>query len=71
METKPSAASECIICHEVKLQGIRICGQFICSTCEQDIVHSDVQDARYQHYVNEMKRIWWSALALDSNNTQV
>ncbi|MFB5190511.1 sigma factor G inhibitor Gin [Alicyclobacillus fastidiosus] len=64
MGTHPKEISSCIICHQGKDQGIRICGQFICSDCERDIVNSDVRDEHYQHYVNEMKRIWLSALTL-------
>ncbi|MFD1673579.1 sigma factor G inhibitor Gin [Alicyclobacillus fodiniaquatilis] len=64
MESKPQALSACIICHAERAQGIRICGQFICLDCERDIVHSDVNDAYYQHYVKEMKRIWLSALSM-------
>lgn len=64
METSRANRTDCIICHVQKGDGISICGQFICSDCERDIVHSDVQDAVYQHYVEEMKRIWISALSL-------
>lgn len=58
-------SSGCIICHELKQQGIRICGVFLCTECERDIVHSDVHDANYKYYVEEMKRIWISALSLE------
>lgn len=60
------ALADCIICHEPKEEGIRIFGQLICSECERDIVHSDVKDAAYSHYVEEMKRIWLSALSLSN-----
>ncbi|GEO26371.1 hypothetical protein AAC03nite_21560 [Alicyclobacillus acidoterrestris] len=61
LEKQVAADSSCIICHLEKPHGIRICGQFICTDCERDIVHSEVNDAHYQHYVTEMKRIWLSA----------
>lgn len=64
LEPEHRAVSECIICHFAKPNGIRICGEFICADCEQDIVHANVDDAVYQHYVQEMKRIWISALSL-------
>ena len=53
----------CIICREEKDAGIRICGQFICSACEREIVGTDVTDDRYHHYVDSMKLIWLAALS--------
>ena len=53
--------SECIICHQSKPLGIRICGEFICLDCERDIVHTDVTDAGYNRFVEGMKRIWLAA----------
>lgn len=58
------ALSECIICHKPKEEGIRIFGQMICLDCEREIVHADVGDEAYSRYVEEMKRIWLSALSL-------
>ncbi|MBX5437307.1 MAG: sigma factor G inhibitor Gin [Alicyclobacillaceae bacterium] len=55
--------AECIVCGRQQTRGIFVCGQFICSECEQAIVHTDVEDEKYQHYVDCMKRIWWSALS--------
>lgn len=52
----------CIICQQQKPQGIRIFGQFLCTECEQEIVHTDVEDARYAHYIDRMKQIWLAAL---------
>lgn len=53
----------CIICQQRKAEGIRIFGQFLCRECEQEIVHTDVGDARYAHYIDCMKRIWLAALS--------
>lgn len=64
MEQQPSGESVCIICHDAKPSGIRICNQFICHDCERDIVHAKVGDEQYRRYVEEMKRIWISALSL-------
>ncbi|MCL6637268.1 MAG: sigma factor G inhibitor Gin [Alicyclobacillus sp.] len=51
----------CIVCQQPKTAGIHICGQFLCSDCEQAIVTTDVSDARYRYYVDCMKRIWLNA----------
>jgi hypothetical protein len=54
---------ECIICNVPKERGITVCGQFICEACEQEIVHTDVNDERYVYFVNCMKQIWFAALS--------
>jgi hypothetical protein len=54
-------SAECIICRQPADRGIRIWGQFICEACEREIVHTDVSDARYQHYIECMRRIWFAA----------
>lgn len=53
--------SECIVCERAEPNGIRIFGQFICQQCEQNIVHTDVCDELYPHYIECMKRIWLAA----------
>ena len=55
-------AGDCIVCQQPRAQGIHIFGQFLCAQCEQEIVHTDVTDARYAYYVECMKRIWAAAL---------
>jgi hypothetical protein len=55
--------TECIVCHSIKPEGIRICGEFICIDCEQAIVHTSVDDPEYPLYVECMKKIWISALS--------
>lgn len=53
----------CIVCQQQKDEGIRIFGQFLCRECEQEIVHTDVNDARYSYYIECMKQIWLAALS--------
>ncbi|WP_018131808.1 sigma factor G inhibitor Gin [Effusibacillus pohliae] len=48
----------CIVCREQKPQGIRIWGQFVCLSCERDIVQTDVEDEKYPFYIERMKQIW-------------
>ena len=49
---------ECIVCQQTKCEGIHLCGQFICTDCERAIVHTDTNDAHYQHYVYRLRKIW-------------
>ncbi|MEJ8546130.1 sigma factor G inhibitor Gin [Brevibacillus borstelensis] len=51
-------AQRCIVCEEERLDGIAICEQFICQHCEQEMVHTDVQDAKYPFFIHQMRRIW-------------
>ncbi|MFF2484410.1 sigma factor G inhibitor Gin [Paenibacillus sp. NPDC058071] len=50
----------CIICGEQKAEGegIRIVTEFICETCETEMVHTDVQDAKYPFFIHQMKQIF-------------
>lgn len=48
----------CIVCGESKELGIRIFSQFLCAECEQEIVHTDVEDEKYPYYIDRMKQIW-------------
>jgi hypothetical protein len=54
---------QCVICFAPKVEGIRVCGEWICSDCEREIVKTDVTDARYPYFVEAMKKIWLSALS--------
>ncbi len=44
----------CMICGDEKKQGLHIVDQFICETCESDIVHTDVGDPRYAEYLSKL-----------------
>ncbi|RIV24411.1 hypothetical protein D2Q93_06970 [Alicyclobacillaceae bacterium I2511] len=54
---------ECIVCGRSQSIGLNICGQFICSDCEQEIVHTEVSDPRYPYFIECMKQIWLAALS--------
>lgn len=51
----------CIVCQREKGTGIHICGQFLCTDCEREIVASDVADVNYSYYIECMKQIWLAA----------
>lgn len=47
----------CIICEEKKESGIYICNQLICSSCQEKIVETDVDDATYPILVKQLKKL--------------
>lgn len=50
----------CIICGQLKAEGegIRIVSEFICDTCETEMVHTDVKDDKYPFFIHQMKQIF-------------
>ncbi|MCM3703956.1 sigma factor G inhibitor Gin [Paenibacillus macerans] len=48
----------CIICGEPKTEGIHIVSEFICDSCEAEMVHTDVQEEKYHFFIHQMKQIW-------------
>ncbi|MCR8846672.1 sigma factor G inhibitor Gin [Paenibacillus sp. SC116] len=48
----------CMICGEMKSEGIVVVHQFICSSCEQEIVRTDVKDAKYPIFIDRMRKLW-------------
>ncbi|MFC5648866.1 sigma factor G inhibitor Gin [Paenibacillus solisilvae] len=51
-------SNSCIICGHDKQEGIRIVDEFICETCEVEMVRTEVQDAKYPFFIHQLKRIW-------------
>jgi hypothetical protein len=47
----------CIICGQMKTNGIRILSEFICEGCEAEMVQTDVQDVKYPYFIHQMKQI--------------
>jgi hypothetical protein len=50
-------ALPCIICGQYSHNGIKILSEFICEACEAEMVHTDVQDAKYPYFIHQMKQI--------------
>lgn len=48
----------CIVCGKQKVEGIVIWNSFICEVCEQEMVNTDVMDAKYPFFIEKMKTIW-------------
>lgn len=52
------AIRECIVCRTPKVEGIAICGEFICEECEFEMVRTDVMDEKYPFFIKQMRQIW-------------
>ena len=52
------AVHECIVCEQRKDHGITICNQFICESCEQEMITTDVKEPKYPMFVKRLRRIW-------------
>jgi len=52
--------NQCIICNQIKPEGIRICSEFICADCETEMINTDVTDDKYPFFVSQMKQVWFS-----------
>jgi hypothetical protein len=65
MERQAASMSEikdenktCMVCGESKEEGITIVTQFLCSSCESEIVQTKVEDERYPFFVQQLKSLW-------------
>jgi len=50
-------AQACIICGQVKEEGIVIVSHFICEDCETEMVRTEAEDAKYRFFIGRMKKI--------------
>lgn len=48
----------CMVCEERKDEGIRILEQWICQTCESEIVRTEVEDEQYGFYIQRLRKLW-------------
>jgi hypothetical protein len=48
----------CIICGQPKETGIHIVSEFICESCESEMVHTKVEDERYPFFIRQLRQIW-------------
>ncbi|MBO2945919.1 sigma factor G inhibitor Gin [Paenibacillus sp. F411] len=51
------AGQVCIVCSQIKQEGITIVSQFVCEDCESEIVHTNAEDAKYQYFIHRLKQI--------------
>lgn len=48
----------CIVCNQLKEEGITVITEFICTSCESEMVHTKVEDERYPFFVRQLKQLW-------------
>jgi hypothetical protein len=52
----------CMICEQTPPQGIAggmlVSGRFLCARCEREIVRAQVDDSRYAHLKERLKKLW-------------
>jgi hypothetical protein len=47
----------CIICEKARANGIRICNQLICDSCQQEMVETGVDHDRYQFFIKRLGKL--------------
>lgn len=47
----------CVICEKSNEEGIIILEQFICNSCEKEILITDVEDDRYGYFVVQLRAL--------------
>lgn len=53
-----SELPKCIVCSQKKDIGICIWSQFICQSCEGEMVATEVYDEKYPFFIKQMRKIW-------------
>jgi hypothetical protein len=48
----------CIVCGNQQVLGISIYSSFICHSCEQEMIRTEVGDEKYPFFIQRMKQIW-------------
>jgi hypothetical protein len=60
----PAGYAQCAVCNQPHNKGLHIVDMFMCATCAEEIVHTPVENARYPHYVSQMRKAWFRGAAL-------
>jgi hypothetical protein len=48
----------CIVCGERKEHGITVVSEFICTSCESEMVQTKVEDERYPFFIRQLRQLW-------------
>lgn len=51
------AMESCGICEEKKERGIHLYTLFICCECEQNIIHTEPREEKYNYYLQKLKNM--------------
>lgn len=47
----------CGICEEEKERGIHLYKMFICTECEQNMIHTEPREEKYHYYLRKLKNM--------------
>ncbi|QMV42202.1 sigma factor G inhibitor Gin [Cohnella cholangitidis] len=47
----------CIVCGESKEEGITVVTEFICTSCETEMVNTNADDEKYPFFVKQLKQL--------------
>ncbi|WP_019244535.1 MULTISPECIES: sigma factor G inhibitor Gin [Bacillus] len=47
----------CIICEQLKFEGIHLYTSFVCRDCEKEIIQTDTSDSKYKYYLQQLRKI--------------
>ncbi|MFC5470379.1 sigma factor G inhibitor Gin [Cohnella suwonensis] len=47
-----------MVCGEPKVEGMTIVTQFICTSCENEMVRTEVEEEKYSFFVRRMRQLW-------------
>jgi hypothetical protein len=48
----------CIVCGERKEEGITVVSEFICTSCESEMVQTKVEDEKYPFFIRQLRQLW-------------
>ncbi|TCP22572.1 inhibitor of sigma-G Gin protein [Scopulibacillus darangshiensis] len=54
---KKYTGETCMICNEKKAEGIHICDQLICDSCQKEMLETDVNDIKYHYYLKKLSKL--------------
>ena len=54
---KEHVGESCVICEQMKPIGIHLYTSFICTECEQVMIHTDTSDPKYKYYIEQLRKI--------------
>jgi hypothetical protein len=57
MQEQVPAEETCLICGRHEVEGIHICNQLICDSCQKRIVETEVTDWKYKYYMNKLAKL--------------
>ncbi|MFC4303316.1 sigma factor G inhibitor Gin [Cohnella boryungensis] len=48
----------CIVCGEQQAEGMTIVTEFICTSCESEMVRTNAEDEKYPFFVRQLRQLW-------------